>query len=49
LSMCGNFSDLKGVFLWTGGGKRTGGFEDGGPEHKGDEWNGMVEDGTFSG
>jgi hypothetical protein len=35
LSLYGNLNDFKGVFLWTGGGKRAGVFEDAGPDNKG--------------
>src|SRR5208283_3521433 len=30
-----NLNDLKGVFLWAGGGKRDGRFEDAGSDNKG--------------
>jgi len=35
LSLYGNLNGFKWVFLWTGGGKRAGGFDDAGPDNKG--------------
>jgi hypothetical protein len=34
LCLCRNLNDFKGVFLWTGGRKRDGGFVDAGPDNK---------------
>jgi len=34
-SLYRNLNDFKGIFLWTGGRKRTGGLEAAGPENKG--------------
>ena len=34
-SLCRNLNDVKGLFLWTGGGKRAGVFEDAGSDYEG--------------